>query len=67
MQTALYIIVMLAGLLVPGWFLARYMEAVYAGRPPRFAAAVLGPLERITYRMLRIDPSADMHWRRYAR
>ena len=40
-----------------GWYMAR----VYAGRL-RF----LGPVERLTYRIARIDPAAEMTWRQYA-
>ncbi len=45
--------------------LGAYMARVYEGEA-RVAEKVLGPLERITYRLLRIDPKEEMTWRTYA-
>ncbi len=45
--------------------LGGYMARVYEGEA-RVAEKVLGPLERITYRLLRIDPKEEMTWKTYA-
>jgi potassium-transporting ATPase potassium-binding subunit len=61
LQLGLYIVVLL--------FLAKplgaYMAAVYEGRAVR-AQRIGGPLERLIYRVVGIDPAVDMHWTRYA-
>jgi len=46
--------------------LGLYMARVYDGRPPR-AAALLAPIERLTYRLCGVDPRSEMDWRGYAR
>ena len=61
LQLALYFAV-LTGLAVP---LGRYMAAVYEGRAG-FAQRVLGPLERLLYRLAGVRPDDDMSWQRYA-
>jgi K+-transporting ATPase ATPase A chain len=61
LQVALYFAVLTA-LAVP---LGRYMAAVYEGRAG-IADRVLGPLERLLYRLAGVDPSDEMSWRRYA-
>jgi K+-transporting ATPase ATPase A chain len=60
-QNALYFVVLTA-LAVP---LGRYMAAVYQGRAG-FAQRVFGPIERLLYRVARVDPAEDMGWKRYA-
>ena len=61
LQVALFFAVLTA-LAVP---LGRYMAAVYEGRAG-IADRVLGPLERLLYRLAGVDPSDEMSWRRYA-
>jgi K+-transporting ATPase ATPase A chain len=41
------------------------MENVYEGRPSR-ADRIFGPLERVIYRMCRIDPQREQRWNVYA-
>ena len=67
MPTASFLVVLIGTLLAAAYGLARYMQGVYDGRPARPAAAVLGPVERLTYRLLRIDPSRELRWTEYAR
>ncbi|MBC7779095.1 MAG: potassium-transporting ATPase subunit KdpA [Proteobacteria bacterium] len=45
--------------------LGRYMARVYQGERT-LLSPVLGPLERIVYRVAGVDASASMHWTRYA-
>jgi K+-transporting ATPase ATPase A chain len=45
--------------------LGAYMDAVFAGRA-HLLSRIGGPLERATYRVCRIDASAEMPWRTYA-
>lgn len=61
LQVALFLAVLTA-LAVP---LGRYMAAVYDERAG-FARRLLGPVERLFYRMAGIDPEQDMSWKRYA-
>ena len=42
------------------------MQRVYDGRPG-ILGRVFGPVERLIYRLLRIDPEREMRWREYAR
>lgn len=60
-QIILYLGVMLACVKPLGLFMAR----VYEGRT-RITQRILGPLERLLYRMSGIDPQAEMTWRQYA-
>ncbi|GAA0984487.1 Potassium-transporting ATPase potassium-binding subunit [Nocardioides aquaticus] len=53
------IAVLVAALAVTVPFLGRYLAHVYTA--PRHLA-----VERVTYRVLRVDPDADQHWRSYA-
>ena len=66
MQTVLFLVVFVGLLLVAAWFVAAYMQRVYAGQPG-FAGLIVGPLERIVYRVMRIDPAREMRWTVYAR
>src|SRR5687768_13325869 len=45
--------------------LGLYMARVYRGEA-RLAGRVLGPIERVLYRIAGVDPAAEMTWRRYA-
>ena len=47
------------------WPLGLYMAAVLEGRPG-FLGRVLGPLERLLYRLCGVDPEAEMDWKSYA-
>lgn len=53
---------LLAALALP---LGTYLARVYTGEA-RFAARILGPLERLLYRASGVDPAEDMSWKRYA-
>ncbi len=60
-QIVLYLGVLLACVKPLGLFMAR----VYEGRT-RLPQRILGPLERLLYRISGIDPQAEMTWRQYA-
>jgi K+-transporting ATPase ATPase A chain len=60
-QLALYC-VLLALVAKP---LGAYMARVYQGEA-RVAAKVVGPIERLTYRVLRVDVAEEMTWKTYA-
>jgi K+-transporting ATPase ATPase A chain len=45
--------------------LGAYMARVYEGKA-RFAQKVLGPLERLLYRLFGVKPDAEQSWQRYA-
>jgi K+-transporting ATPase ATPase A chain len=60
-NTAAFLLLIIA-LAVP---LARYMEAVFSGGRTT-AGTVLGPLERLIYRICGIDPDLEMTWSGYA-
>ncbi|HEY4371845.1 MAG TPA: potassium-transporting ATPase subunit KdpA [Burkholderiales bacterium] len=61
LQIGLFLVVLLA-LVKP---LGAYMAAVYEGRA-HFAQALLGPVERLIYRVCGVDPEEDMNWKAYA-
>jgi potassium-transporting ATPase potassium-binding subunit len=46
--------------------LGLYMARVYGGRRV-FLSPLLGPVERLTYRVLRVDPAAEQDWKAYAK
>jgi K+-transporting ATPase ATPase A chain len=46
--------------------LGAYMARVYTGRRV-FLSPVLAPVERLTYRVLRVDPAAEQGWKDYAK
>jgi K+-transporting ATPase ATPase A chain len=48
------------------WPLGSYMAAVYTGERV-FLTPVLGGLERLLYRILRVDPNAGQDWKQYAK
>jgi potassium-transporting ATPase potassium-binding subunit len=61
LQVVLYMAILLA-LAKP---LGAYMARVYDG-PPLLLDRVLGPIERLCYRLAGVDPAAGMTWRTYA-
>ena len=61
-QIALYVAVLTA--LTP--LLGGYMAGVYRNERV-FLTPVFGLLERLIYRTLRVDPSAQQDWKSYAR
>ncbi|MFI5210514.1 MAG: potassium-transporting ATPase subunit KdpA, partial [Gemmatimonadales bacterium] len=52
-------------LLALGLPLGHYMARVYEGEA-KVAQRILGPVERLIYRLLGIDPNREMGWREYA-
>lgn len=60
-QIGLYLVV-LGGLVKP---LGGYMAKVYAGEPNMLSRA-LGPVERLVYRLLCVNPGEEMSWKTYA-
>jgi K+-transporting ATPase ATPase A chain len=61
LQLIFYIVVLLALAKPLGTFMAR----VYQGQPT-FLDAVLGPLERLIYRLSGVNPEEEMNWKVYA-
>ena len=61
LQVALYLLVLVA-LVKP---LGAYMARVFEGERT-FLTPVVGPVERLIYRLAGIDPSAETDWRQYA-
>jgi K+-transporting ATPase ATPase A chain len=61
LQLVLYLVVLL-GLAKP---LGTYMARVFDG-PPMVLDRVLGPVERLIYRLSGVDPEQGMTWRMYA-
>jgi len=60
-QVVFYFVVLL-GLAKPlGW----YMAQVYEGRPCGLDR-ILSPIERLIYRLCKVDPAEDLNWKRYA-
>ena len=57
--------ILLAILLVAGRFLGIYMARVFRGERT-FMDRVAGPLERLTYRVLRVDAKREQDWKAYA-
>ncbi|MFN8111241.1 MAG: potassium-transporting ATPase subunit KdpA [Thermoleophilia bacterium] len=66
MRTALEMVLFFGTLLAAAWFLSAWMVRVYEGRPG-VLGTVLGPVERLTYRALRVDPAHEQDWKGYAR
>jgi K+-transporting ATPase ATPase A chain len=62
LQIAIFFAVLIA--LTP--LLGGYMARVYTGERV-FLSPVVGPLERLMYRVLRVDPSQGQDWKAYAR
>ena len=61
-QIAFYLVVLTA--LTP--VLGGYMARVYRNERV-FLTPVFGPVERLTYRLLRVDPNVEQDWKAYAR
>ncbi len=61
LQIALYLVVLLALVKPLGWYMAR----VYEGQPAGLDR-VLGPLERLIYRLAGVRPEEEMDWKTYA-
>lgn len=61
LQLAVYF----SALLISAPFIGRFMARVFAGERT-FLSPVLGPVERITYRLSGIQPTAEMDWKQYA-
>ena len=61
-QIAVYVAVLTA--LTP--LIGAYMTRVYRGERV-LLSPVLGPLERLVYRLLRVNPAAGQNWKQYAR
>ena len=59
-QIILFLVVLLALVKPLGWYMAR----VYEGKPCG-VDKVLGPLERMIYRLCGIDPGCEMTWKTY--
>src|SRR4051794_28020305 len=62
LQIAIFLAVLVA--LTP--LIGGYMARVYTGERV-FLAPVIGPLERLFYRALRVDPTRGQDWKAYAR
>ncbi len=61
LQIALYMVVLLALIKPLGWFMAR----VYQGKPCGLDR-LLGPVERLIYRVAGIRADDEMNWKRYS-
>jgi K+-transporting ATPase ATPase A chain len=61
LQILLYLIALLALVKPLGWYMARVYE-----RKPVGLDRVLGPLERLIYRLCGVDPQIEVGWKRYA-
>ena len=61
LQLVLYLVV----LLLLAWPLGNFMAAVYGGRRT-FLLPVVGPLERLCYRLAGVDAASETGWVRYA-
>jgi K+-transporting ATPase ATPase A chain len=46
--------------------LGRYMAAVYTGERT-FMDRIVGPVERLLYRSMRVDPTIEQNWKAYAK
>ncbi len=61
MQICLFVGVLLATVKPLGWFMSR----VFQGQPCGLDR-VLGPIERLFYRLAGVDPKSEMTWKNYA-
>ena len=62
LQIAIFVVVLTA--LTP--LLGGYMARVYQGERV-FLTPILGPVERLFYRLLRVEPNRGQDWKSYAR
>ena len=60
LQLAIYVLVLLAIIKPLGIFMAK----VFSGEKT-FMSRVLGPIERLIYRLCRVDASKEQHWTTY--
>ncbi len=60
-EIALYLVVLLLAARPLGLFMARVLEGERTWLSPAVA-----PIERLCYRVARVDPAAEMSWKRYA-
>ena len=60
LQLAFYVVVLVALVKPLGTFMAR----VYENKPCGLDK-ILGPLERLIYRLCGVDPTAEMSWKHY--
>jgi K+-transporting ATPase ATPase A chain len=65
-QGYVQIAIFFGALVVAMPLLGGYMARLFTGQRV-FLTPVLGPLERLTYRVLRVDPEAGQSWKAYAR
>jgi K+-transporting ATPase ATPase A chain len=63
LQIGLYVVVLTA--LTPA--IGAYMARVYRGERIPVLSAVVGPVERTTYRAIRANPAVEQDWKAYAR
>jgi potassium-transporting ATPase potassium-binding subunit len=63
LQIGLYVVVLTA--LTP--LVGGYMARVYRGERIPVLSAFVGPVERLTYRLIRANPAVEQGWRAYAR
>jgi K+-transporting ATPase ATPase A chain len=63
LQIGIYLVLLTA--LTP--VIGAYMARVYRGERIALLSVVLGPLERVTYRLIRANPSVEQNWKSYAR
>ena len=62
----LQIALFLAALVALAWPVGVYMARVFEGRVPRALGVVLGPVERLFYRLAGVRPDAEQTWKGYA-
>jgi K+-transporting ATPase ATPase A chain len=66
MRTTIELVLFFGTLIAGAWFLSAWLQRVYDGQPG-VLGRVFGPVERLTYRLLGIDPAKEQTWREYAR
>jgi K+-transporting ATPase ATPase A chain len=66
MRSTIELALFFGTLVIAAWFLSAWMVRVYDGRPG-VLGRVLGPIERLIYRVLGVDPDHDQGWKEYAR
>jgi K+-transporting ATPase ATPase A chain len=63
LQIGLYVVVLTA--LTP--VIGAYMARVFRGELVPVISAIVGPVERLTYRLIRANPAVEQDWKAYAR
>ena len=61
----LQLLALIALILATAWPLGKYMARVYDGEASRLDK-VVGPVERLIYRICRVDPDREQRWNVYA-